>query len=56
MVKAQIAKGSFEPTFESLRKFECPDWFRDAKTRHMVALGRTICADVRGLVRPEHVL
>jgi alpha-L-fucosidase len=31
MVKAQIAKGPFEPTFESLRKFECPDWFRDAK-------------------------
>ena len=21
----------FEPSFESLRRFECPDWFRDAK-------------------------
>lgn len=21
----------FEPTFESLRKYECPDWFRDVK-------------------------
>ncbi|WP_258881614.1 alpha-L-fucosidase [Paenibacillus sp. sptzw28] len=31
MVKAQIAKGPFEPAFESLRNFKCPDWFRDAK-------------------------
>ena len=31
MVNAQIAKGSFEPTFESLRDSERPDWFRDAK-------------------------
>ncbi|GAA3085331.1 alpha-L-fucosidase [Kribbella aluminosa] len=23
--------GPFEPSFESLRNFECPDWFRDAK-------------------------
>jgi alpha-L-fucosidase len=26
-----IEKGPFEPTWESLRKFECPQWFRDAK-------------------------
>ncbi|MDD9267145.1 alpha-L-fucosidase [Paenibacillus sp. GCM10023248] len=26
-----IASGPFEPTFESLRQFECPEWFRDAK-------------------------
>jgi len=26
-----IEKGPFEPTLESLRKFECPNWFRDAK-------------------------
>jgi alpha-L-fucosidase len=26
-----IEKGPFEPTWESLRTFECPDWFRDAK-------------------------
>jgi len=31
MVKAQIAKGPFDPTFDSLRNFESPDWFRDAK-------------------------
>ncbi|MGF7036288.1 alpha-L-fucosidase [Paenibacillus mucilaginosus] len=31
MVKTHIAKGPFEPTFESLGKFECPEWFRDAK-------------------------
>ena len=27
----EIAKGPFEPTLESLKKFECPEWFRDAK-------------------------
>ncbi len=27
----EIAKGPFEPTWESLRQFECPKWFRDAK-------------------------
>lgn len=27
----EIKKGPFEPTFESLRKYECPEWFRDAK-------------------------
>jgi alpha-L-fucosidase len=26
-----IQKGPFEPTWESLRQFKCPDWFRDAK-------------------------
>lgn len=26
-----IEKGPFEPTWESLRQYECPDWFRDAK-------------------------
>ena len=26
-----IKKGPFEPTLESLRTFECPEWFRDAK-------------------------
>ena len=27
----EIKKGPFEPTLESLRKYECPEWFRDAK-------------------------
>lgn len=27
----QICTGPFQPTFESLRNFECPAWFRDAK-------------------------
>lgn len=27
----QIAKGPFEPTWESLRAYECPEWFRNAK-------------------------
>ena len=26
-----MSKEKFTPTMESLRKFECPDWFRDAK-------------------------
>lgn len=26
-----IKSGPFEPTFESLRKFECPEWYKDAK-------------------------
>ncbi len=26
-----IQSGSFEPTWQSLRQFECPQWFRDAK-------------------------
>lgn len=26
-----IQKGPFEPTWASLRQYECPDWFRDAK-------------------------
>lgn len=26
-----IAKGRFEPTDESLRQYQCPEWFRDAK-------------------------
>ena len=26
-----IAKGPFEPTFESLAQYRCPEWFRDAK-------------------------
>lgn len=31
MSNFQIKKGPFEPTFESLRTFECPKWFCDAK-------------------------
>ncbi|MBB6734748.1 alpha-L-fucosidase [Cohnella sp. CBP 2801] len=30
-MKETIAEGPFKPTFESLGKFECPAWFRDAK-------------------------
>ena len=26
-----IESGPFEPTWASLRQFECPDWFRGAK-------------------------
>jgi alpha-L-fucosidase len=27
----QIAKGPFQPTWESLRTYQCPEWFRNAK-------------------------
>ncbi|MBV9850288.1 MAG: alpha-L-fucosidase [Armatimonadetes bacterium] len=27
----EIAAGPFAPTWESLRQFQCPEWFRDAK-------------------------
>ncbi|HEX6034140.1 MAG TPA: alpha-L-fucosidase, partial [Anaerolineales bacterium] len=27
----QIAEGIFEPTWQSLQSFQCPEWFRDAK-------------------------
>ena len=27
----EIAPGPFAPTWESLRQFQCPDWFRDGK-------------------------
>ena len=26
-----IADGPFKPTFESLKQYRCPEWFRDAK-------------------------
>ncbi|MBM4088515.1 MAG: alpha-L-fucosidase [Planctomycetes bacterium] len=29
--KIEIADGPFQPTWESLKHYRCPDWFRDAK-------------------------
>jgi alpha-L-fucosidase len=26
-----MATGKFEPTWDSLKQYQCPDWFRDAK-------------------------
>lgn len=31
MTEFKIETGPFEPTWESLRQYQCPDWFRDAK-------------------------
>jgi alpha-L-fucosidase len=31
MTEIMIENGPFKPTWESLRQFHCPDWFRDAK-------------------------
>ena len=31
MAEMAIESGPFEPTWESLRTFQCPEWFRDAK-------------------------
>jgi len=30
-VAEPVAAGKFEPTWESLKQYRCPDWFRDAK-------------------------
>ncbi len=30
-IEYEIMQGPFKPTVESLKDFECPDWFRDAK-------------------------
>ena len=27
----EIAHGPFQPTWESLKQYKCPEWFRDAK-------------------------
>ncbi|MGD0088433.1 MAG: alpha-L-fucosidase [Planctomycetota bacterium] len=29
--KIEITTGNFQPTWDSLKQYECPDWFRDAK-------------------------
>ena len=31
MATVQIAQGRFEPSWDSLKRYECPQWFRDAK-------------------------
>jgi alpha-L-fucosidase len=31
LARDPIQSGPFQPTWESLRTFQCPDWFRDAK-------------------------
>lgn len=31
MSEKSIEQGPFEATWESLRRFQCPDWYRDAK-------------------------
>ncbi|WP_299546854.1 alpha-L-fucosidase [Seonamhaeicola sp.] len=43
-----IAEGPFRPTFKSLEKFECPEWFRDAKFglwAHWGAQSMTVAGD-----------
>ena len=30
-VDGEIAAGPFKPTEDSLKQYQCPDWFRDAK-------------------------
>lgn len=29
--KIEIADGPFKPTWDSLKQYKCPEWFRDAK-------------------------
>jgi alpha-L-fucosidase len=34
-----IAEGAFEPTWDSLQRYQCPEWFRDAKLGFWGILG-----------------
>ena len=50
-----IAPGLFMPTWESLKQYECPEWFRDAKFGIWAHWNRPMPARARRLVRPSHV-
>ena len=47
--------GHFKGTRESLREYEIPDWFRDAKFGIWAHWGPQSAVEVRRLVRPQHV-
>ena len=51
----EIADGPFQPTWESLQQYQCPDWFRDAKLGIWGILGAAIAARGRRLVCAAHV-
>ena len=48
--------GKYQPTWESLAAYECPDWFRDAKFGIWAQLGTAVRTGVGRLVRSPHVL
>jgi Alpha-L-fucosidase len=31
MFRGQVPDGPFQPAWESLKSYQCPDWYRDAK-------------------------
>ena len=31
MFRKQVPEGPFQPDWESLKSYQCPDWYRDAK-------------------------
>ncbi len=37
--KIEFAAGTFQPTWESLQRYQCPEWFRDAKLGFWGILG-----------------
>ena len=46
-VDAADHEGPYRPDWESLQKYEAPDWYRDAKVRHFHSLGRLFGSRLR---------
>lgn len=46
--KIEIAEGAFQPNWESLRHYQCPEWFRDAKLGFWGILGPQSQAEADG--------
>ena len=50
-----MAKGIFQPTWESLEQYQTPEWYRDAKFGIWAHWGAAVPARGRRLVRAQHV-
>jgi len=57
LLAAQGSHDTYQPTFASLEKASpVPEWFKDAKIRHLLPLGRLLRAGVRQrMVSPDDV-
>ena len=51
----EIAAGPFQPEWDSLRQYKCPDWFRDAKLGIWAVWGPESVPRAGRLVRPQPV-
>jgi alpha-L-fucosidase len=50
-----VAKGKFQPSWDSLSQYQCPEWFRDAKFGLWAHWGPQCEPRARRLVRAAHV-